>query len=191
MPSPVIPIAAGAATSILSKILGGRKSKMDPHSLRLYRKLMDMYEGEVPEWLISNVSAPYNRLRRGIKQHYARQPGSSGIVSSVLGSKVASPQARAVGQATQSYKADLLGMAQQVLASAHRQPEQGWGDVIGDIGGDVGFWLGLKDVFKLGNVDDVQGIMESVSDLPNKMSSFRTPRFGGRRSYSQSDLYAS
>lgn len=173
------PIYASVATGVAKKLGGGGRLKMDPESMKLYKKLMAMYKGNVPDWLMKNVTAPYTRAAKGIKQHYGRQAGSSGLKHAILQRQAYTPESQARGQAAKGYKTDILDQARMVLSGAQHTQEQGWGDMFGDIGGDIGYWLGMKDVFGL------EGDEDKAKEFFNKGSRADAVRrrFGGTGSH--------
>lgn len=149
MPAWLAPAGISAGTSLLSKIAGAGKQKsyyeMSPEEREIYDLIMGQIEGDVP----SSVTAPFVRARKGIEQHYARQPGASGLKWANIQKFTTAPQAEAVGQ----YKQGLLNIIANFMRGKGTQVTEagaGWGDIIGGVGGDIGLLMGLEKILGAG-----------------------------------------
>jgi len=129
--------------NLLSALAGGQKQKsyyeMSPEERKLFNILMSEYKGGVPSW----VTDPFLESEKGIKQHYGRQPASSGLEIAALQKHAYTPMA----EASKRHKLGLLPMLSGMTRGGGTQiTEMGspWGQAIGGFGGDIGGILGLQ-----------------------------------------------
>lgn len=133
---------ASAGTSLLGGLFGGRKQttsyQMSPEERSLLAQLRGQI-GKVPSY----VTAPFVGRRKDIKQSFRRQAGASGLQHAIIKRQADIPMAEAAGMHQRGLLAQIAGL---VSGRGTRTAETGagWGDIIGGIGGDIGFLWGLQ-----------------------------------------------
>jgi len=137
------PMLASAGVSLLGGLFGGRKQEtgyqMSPEEKSLLAQLKGQI-GNVPGY----VTAPFVRMRKRKERELSRHPGVSGIKSAELG-KIGTMQAEAAG----AHERGLLAQIASLVGGRGTQTTTmgaPWGDVLGGIGGDIGFLWGLEKI---------------------------------------------
>lgn len=140
MPFPWAPMLASGGMSLLSGLFGGKKQttsyQMSPEERSLLAQLRGQI-GKVP----GHVTTPFVRRRKDIKQSFRRQAGASGLQHAIIKRQADIPQAEAAGMHRRGLLAQIAGL---VSGRGTQTAETGWGDIIGGIGGDIGFLWGLQ-----------------------------------------------
>ena len=116
MPDPFLLSALiSGGSRVLGGLFGGGGSErgLTSEQQALLKHLQQKRAGGIPGYMKADISDPFAQLGKLIKQKYARQPGSSGLESSVMRRQVTAPQSRALSRAGTQWE---MGIDQQIAS---------------------------------------------------------------------------
>lgn len=141
MPFPLGAMLASGGMSLLGGLFGGRKQETGYQMSSEEKSLLAQLKGQIGN-VPGHITAPFVRMRKRKERELSRQPGVSGIKSAELG-KIGTMQAEAAG----AHERGLLAQIASLVGGRGTQTTTmgaPWGDILGGIGGDIGFLWGLE-----------------------------------------------
>jgi len=152
MPWWTIPLYLGS--QLATKYLGGGKQtvtqEMSPEARQLYNLLMGQVGKGAPEYLTAPIRQRWASTRRGIREGIggALGPGSGLEMANLM--RATAGEGRQLGYAGQQYQDQLMSQLAGLVGGGTQttRASMGWGDVAGNIGGDLLFWQGMQDALR-------------------------------------------
>lgn len=138
------PMLASGGMSLLGGLFGGRKQKTGYELSGEERTLLGQLRAELGT-TPGHITAPFVRRRKSIEQDYSRQAGASGLKHAIIKRQADLPMAEAASMHRRGLLSQIAGLVGGRGTRTAETPTV-WGDVLGGIGGDIGFLWGLQQM---------------------------------------------